>query len=61
MVNVTAANEPFDWIVPCAELTPIEAVFPPTPVGLEIVECWCLTLHKDHGLVVESMELRSDR
>jgi len=60
-MKVTAVGEPFEWTVPCAELAPTEPVFPPTPVGFEIVECWCLTLHTDHGLAVESMELRSDR
>jgi hypothetical protein len=60
-VNVTSANAPFEWIVQRTEFVPTEPVFPLSPVGLEIVECWCLTLHMDHGLVVESMELRSDR
>lgn len=61
MVKVTAPDEPFEWTVPCANLAPTEPVVPPTPVGFEIVECWCLTLHTDHGLAVESMESRSDR
>jgi len=55
------ANEPFEWTVGAVELVPTEPAFPRSPVGLEIVECWCLTLHKDHGLVVESMELKAER
>lgn len=60
-MKVAAVDEPFEWTVPCAELVPTEPVFSPTPVGFEIVECWCLTLHTDHGLAVESVILQTEK
>jgi hypothetical protein len=51
---------PFEWVIPLGEFVPQEPVFPPSPAGLELVECWCLTLHDDRGLAVRSIELQSD-
>lgn len=51
--------EPFEWTVPFDELKPVEGAFPATPIELEIVECWCLTVHEDRGLSVQSIELHS--
>ncbi len=42
------------------EFKPEEPNFP-TPIGLEIVDCWCLTLHEDMGLEVSSIELISPK
>lgn len=52
-------GEPFDWTVPLKELRPLGARIPATPVGLEIVECWCVTHHEDHGLAIRSVELQA--
>jgi hypothetical protein len=54
------AGGPFEWAIPLADLKPIEGTFPMSPAGLEIVECWCLTVHDDHGLAVRSIELQAD-
>lgn len=54
------AGGAFEWVIPLAELKPLEGAFPPSPVGLEIVECWCLTAHDDHALAVGGIELQSD-
>lgn len=53
-------GEPFEWAVPFDQLQPVEGTFPASPVGLEIVECWCLTITEDHGLSVHDIELKSD-
>lgn len=49
---------PFDWTVPVQDLMPLEKTFPATPAGLELVDCWCVTVQEDHGLAVRDVELQ---
>lgn len=56
-----AGGGPFEWAIPLGEFVPQEPAFPPSPAGMEIVECWCLTLHDDRGLAVRFIEMQSDR
>lgn len=57
-VDVAGGKEGFEWVVPINQFKPLESTFPRTPVSLEIVECWCLTTHEDHGLSIQSIELQ---
>ena len=41
------------------EFKPVKAKFPATPIGLELFDCWCLTLHQDIGLSIGGVELIS--
>lgn len=56
-----AGGGPFEWVIPLGEFVPQEPAFPPSPAGLELVECWCLTLHDDRGLAVRSIELQGEK
>ena len=60
-VEVPAGGQTFDRTIPLAAFTPLEASFPATPMGLELVDCWCMTVREDHGLIVTEIELQSDR
>jgi hypothetical protein len=51
-------DEPFDWILPVRTFKPLEGTFPASPAGLELVDCWCLTVREDHGLTVRSIDLQ---
>ena len=61
--KVEAANggKAFEWALPLSEFKPLEKTFPDSPAGLELVDCWCLTVHEDHGLSVFDIELQSDK
>ena len=54
------AGTPFDRTIPSAELKPLEKTFPATAAGLELVDCWCLTLHEGRGLAVRDIELLTE-
>lgn len=54
-------RQAFNWTLPLSDFKPLEKAFPLAPVGLELVDCWCLTVHEDHGLAVQSIELQSEK
>ncbi|MGE3819113.1 MAG: FecR domain-containing protein [Isosphaeraceae bacterium] len=43
--------------IPLEEFKPEEPKFPASPLGLELFDCWCLTLHHDVGLGITQIEL----
>jgi len=47
----------FDIELRVEEFKPEEARFPAVPIDLELVDCWCLTLHEDLGLRIGDVEL----
>ena len=53
-------GDSFEWTIPLVDLKPLEGAFPPSPVGLEIVECWCVTAHDGGSLAIHSIELQTD-
>lgn len=60
-VEAADGGKAFDWTLPLSEFKPLEATFPATPTGLELVDCWCLTVHDDHGLSIFDIELQSKK
>lgn len=49
----------FDIQLRLEEFKPEEARFPGVPIGLELADCWCLTVREDLGLRISSVELSS--
>jgi len=49
----------FEVDLPIGDFKPRKARFPGSPVGLELVDWWGLTVHEDVGLEIVSVELRS--
>ena len=48
----------FDIELRLEEFKPEEARFPAVPINLELVDCWCLTVHEDRGLRIGDVALR---
>lgn len=50
-------GETFEFTIPIEEFKPEEPEHPESPLGLELQDCWCLTINHDAGLAITSIEL----